>query len=508
MTALKTRVAVSATALLAGLAGQAQAQVTAQEVWDDWRSSLELYGEDGVTIGSEEAAGGVLTVTDIALSGAAEDGTTFAATLPEMVLTENGDGTVTVTMSEEYPITISSPGDPAMGTNPSEVVLALRQSGLTMTVSGTPGALTYDLAAARYALELDSVTEAGAEVPAEAMLAFNDVSGTYTAATGEARDVAYDLAAASLDLLVDVTNPEDGSRLTVSGQIDDVASDGAMTLPLGMDMMAPDAILQEGLAVAGGYTYGAADYIFEVADAAGATNGTVSTASGSLRFSLDSGAVGYDSSITGVAVQATSAQLPLPIDVSIAEYGISLLMPLAASDAPTDWALGVNLTDLAVNDEIWGLLDPSGMLPRDPVTAIVDLTGTATLLFDLADPAQMEAMEAAPMPGEINSVTLNDLNLSVAGAQLTGTGSFTFDNADLTTYPGIPRPEGAAEFQISGLNGLIDTLVSMGLIPQEQVMGARMMLGLLAVPVGEDQLESRIEVNAEGHLLANGQRLQ
>ena len=39
-------------------------------------------------------------------------------------------------------------------------------------------------------------------------------------------------------------------------------------------------------------------------------------------------------------------------------------------------------------------------------------------------------------------------------------------------------------------------------------MGARMMMGLFAVPgEGEDTLKSKIEVNDEGHVLANGQRL-
>jgi hypothetical protein len=54
----------------------------------------------------------------------------------------------------------------------------------------------------------------------------------------------------------------------------------------------------------------------------------------------------------------------------------------------------------------------------------------------------------------------------------------------------------------------MDNLVAMGLLPEEQVMGARMMLGLFTVPTGDDQLTTTIEVNAEGQILANGQRLQ
>ena len=58
-------------------------------------------------------------------------------------------------------------------------------------------------------------------------------------------------------------------------------------------------------------------------------------------------------------------------------------------------------------------------------------------------------------------------------------------------------------------NGLLDTLVGMGLVPEEQAMGARMMMGLFARPGdGEDTLVSTIEVKEDGSILANGQRIQ
>ncbi len=194
--------------------------------------------------------------------------------------------------------------------------------------------------------------------------------------------------------------------------------------------------------------------------------------------------------------------------ISLAEYGFDLLMPLSATDEPVDFALGVNLTDLAVNEEIWAMIDPGAMLAHDPATLILDVTGTAKLFADLADPAQAAALAEMPVPGEVHSVSLNDLTVAIAGAQVTGAGAFTFDNTDTTTIPGVPRPEGKLEIQANGINALIDSLVQMGLVPEEQVMGARMMLGLFTVPVGDDQLTSTIEVNAEGHVLANGQRLQ
>ena len=134
-----------------------------------------------------------------------------------------------------------------------------------------------------------------------------------------------------------------------------------------------------------------------------------------------------------------------------------------------------------------------------------DLTGKATMFVSLFDQA---ALASADAPGQFDSVTLRDLVLRVAGAELTGAGAFTFDNADKATIPGMPRPEGAVDLKLTGGNKLLDTLVAMGLVPEDQAMGARMMMGLFAVPAGDDTLTSKIEVNTEGHALANGQRLR
>ena len=114
----------------------------------------------------------------------------------------------------------------------------------------------------------------------------------------------------------------------------------------------------------------------------------------------------------------------------------------------------------------------------------------------------------AAVPGEINSAEITDLVIRGAGAEITGDGAFTFDNSDLRTFDGIPRPEGQMNFAINGVNGLVDKLVQMGLIPAEEAMMPRMMLGMFATPVGDDMLTSTIEVNSEGHVLANGQRLR
>jgi hypothetical protein len=491
--------AVSVAAIMSGSA--AWADVTAQQVWDDWKANLTVAGEAGVTIGSEAMVDGVLTVTDVAFDITSED-TNVSGNLAWITFTEQGDGTVTVTTAEEYPIVITVPNGDGTSTT---INLALRHSSLELLVSGTPDSLTYDMKAKRYAIDLDSINDGSSDIPATASLGMNNLAGTYTVVTSDMRALAYEITSASIDLAANVTNPDDGSVLDLSGEVADFASSVSMLMPLPGNTT-PETMMADGLASEGGYTFGETGYDFSMTGPMGDTTGTAEAAGGSFAYVVSSEAFGYSSAVTGIAVNIASPMMPFPVTVSLDDYGLDFLMPMSQTEAPADFALGVNLSALSVNEEVWAMLDPGAILPRDAATVLLDLTGTATLFYDLADPAQAEAIAMAEVPGEINSVSLNALDITFGGAQVTGTGAFTFDNSDMTTIPGMPLPEGKVDVAINGANGLMDKLVQMGLLPGDQVTMARMMMGMFAVPVGDDQLTSTIEVTG-GKILANGQPL-
>ena len=56
------RSAVCTAALIAGSA--AHADLTAAQVWEDWKSQLEVYGSQNLSIGAEETSSGTVTVRD------------------------------------------------------------------------------------------------------------------------------------------------------------------------------------------------------------------------------------------------------------------------------------------------------------------------------------------------------------------------------------------------------------------------------------------------------------
>jgi hypothetical protein len=159
-----------------------------------------------------------------------------------------------------------------------------------------------------------------------------------------------------------------------------------------------------------------------------------------------------------------------------------------------------------VSDDIWGLVDPAGTLPRDPATVIVDAKGTAKVLADIMDPATQG--QPGSVQGEVNTLDLTQLLVKAVGAEIAATGALTFDNTDLVTFQGMPAPTGKINVDIKGVNALIDNLIAMGLVPEDQAMGARMMMGIFARPgEGPDALVSEIEFKDKG-IFANGQQLQ
>ena len=492
----------SGACLAALLSGQAAlADVTAQEVWENWKQSLDLYGENGVTIGEETVAGDTVTVSNVAISFS-DDEVTVTGDMGEIVFTENGDGTVSIAMAESFPMEITDATGVSMR-------MSVTNSGLQMVASGTPDAISYDLSADQYAVVIDEFVDPNDGIEGEMRFTLNGIAGQYIIETGPLQNIDYRLNADSLDLLVDMGEPGGQSVAVVSGKIDGLYVDANIQMPEGADFENSDTLFADGFAIAATYGLASGSYLFEIDADGQAATGTASTGASDIEIAFGSDGVLYDVLTKDIAVAMTEVpDFPFPIDLTLAEYGITVQAPLSATDEPEDVALGINLTDLAINDELYMLFDPSGILPREPATVRVDLTGAAKLFFDVLDPEQADAMAMADMPGELESVTLNELTVKLAGASIDGTGDFTFDNSDLQTFDGLPRPEGEVTLVVKGANGLIDKLVQMGLVPEDQAMMSRMMVGMFARATGDDELTSTIEINEAGNVFANGQQIR
>ena len=493
------RGAVCVAALFAG--GAAQADVTAAEVWENLKTQMEVYGEDGLTIGSEQTTGGTVTVTDVAITFADED-VTVVTEIGDMTFAEQGDGTVLVTMEETYPMIFT-------GEAGVVVTLDVIQSNMALVVSGDPDAMNYAVTADSYGIAFRNAVDGDVTINGDASLIANQVSGSYVVMSGDIQEIVSDISVGTVDILVDFQLPGgNGEYITSAAKINGLSSQGEATIPTDTDFENPDAIFVDGFGFSGGYDIESADYVFDINAEGDQLSGSVSTGTVALSGEMNAQTVAYQSNTRGIAVSLLTSEFPLPIEMSMAEYGVNFRMPVGVTEEPAPFALGFDLVDLEISEMLWSIFDAGAVLPRDPATLQIGISGTAKALVDFLDPANAEVFDDTEVPFEPYSLSIDTLRVSVAGAQINGGGAFTFDNSDTQTVAPLTRPEGSALVEIIGLNGLLDNLVAMGLVPQDQIMGPRMMMGMFARATGDDQMEIEVEVTPNGQVNVNGNRVR
>jgi Uncharacterized protein conserved in bacteria (DUF2125) len=485
------------------LSTAAWADVTPEQVWQNWQDVSSSYGQT-LAATSQERQGETLVISGMSISSTFEGGAVNGR-IDTVNFRDLGDGRVEVTMSPEYPLTVDS-------TTPegakSRVTVTVRQPDLVIIASGDATETRYDFSGPSVKVTLNEVTTDGTPVDMALEVDVTTIAGNYTVTAGDTPQLTSSLTADNAAMTLALNDAETSATFNMKGNFTTLAGTSAGSL-LDMAAMADmGAALKAGFTSDTSFTYGAGELEFDFAEGEQTGSGTVG--SGNIAFAMNADRLNYGGGAKDVTLTVSSSDMPVPqLTTSYAEAAFNLLMPVSKAETPGEFALVTRLVDFTINDEAWALVDPGTVLPRDPATVIVDVAGTMKWLVDIMTPAETEAMAPDQMPAEVNTLNVSDLTVRAAGAEVTGKGAFTFDNTDTTTFPGIPAPTGTLDLRIVGANTLIDKLIQLGFLPEDQAMGARMMMGLFAKPVeGEpDTLTSTLEFKDKG-FYANGQRLQ
>lgn len=495
---------------LAVLTGPSLAEITAAQAWDDWKSYMQGFGYE--MSGTETVSGDTLTVSGIVMAyDLPEDAGNLSITMGDFSFTETGSGTVSIALPTEMPVAFDltpKDGEAAKG------VVMIAQTNPVMIVSGEENDLTYTTSADSISMTLDSLEVDGQALPVDLFdigLSLTDLSNITRMQVGDIRNYTQTMGVGEMtyNIKVDIPEGPDAGKIAASGGASDLNYSGSGNLPIDIDVSDMDAMLAAGFSFDGDFVYGSGRLEMDAVTPDGPFVVSSSTGGGTAKIAMGSGGLVYDVSQTDLKVAAQQIpDFPFPVNLEMARSAFKFIMPLQAKDEEQDFAFGMTFGDFSISDVIWNLFDPAEQLPRDPATISLDLSGKAKVLVNLMDPEQAAQIENGTVPGELNALNINSILISAVGAELAGNGAFTFDNSDTETFDGLPKPTGAIDVTLSGANKLMDTLVEMGLLPQEQVLGARMMMGLFGVSQGDDVLTSKVEVNDEGHVLANGQRLR
>lgn len=471
------------------LAATAQADVTPQDVW---RGLVDLSAVSGgrLTATEQTLMGNTLVVSGIDAVGAA-DLSAPRLNLPELRLRDMGDGRVEITTAEKMTASVAAPGW-AGGVGREEIDIL--QKGLRIIASGAPGDMNFDAEAAEVKL-----ATAGSDA-ARFTVSATDGKGRVRVAGTTTRTMDTDVTFAALGFDVSTAGETDADGgVHATGSLNGVKLTNGVQLPQGIDTADLAAALKAGYRVESRLRFQSGNVGTDLKEADGTTNIQAGLADGDLTTSLGRDGMAYALATGASRAVVQLPALPVPAEVGFSEIRISASGPVEAGVAAQPFAAAISVAGLSLSEGVWGIFDPSAVLPRDPMTLVVEVAGKARLSGGLFDAA---TVRAGTLPAEIEALNLNALKLSGLGAEITGSGAATLANGGAQ-----PIPVGTADFEIKGLNALIDNLVGMSLLPQEEAMGLRMSLALFTVPTGEDSAKSRVESDAEGNVRVNGQVL-
>ncbi|MBL4811672.1 MAG: hypothetical protein JKX69_04765 [Rhodobacteraceae bacterium] len=496
------------------------ADLTAEQTWDNQSAYLSAMGYSVNAVQSRN--GDVLTITNLSARLDLPLGVGFLTySFGQLSLTENGDGTVTITVPDTQPIDVvvdmTIDGENAVFTLSAEMAT----SNFSMLASGDPSTVTYVSTADTTAftsnnfeviVDGERVMEIEEELDWAVFFQTANVNTTTvidTSGSGVAVTTDTEMDQMIYDVSVNIEREID---FQIVGGMGGITSHSAVTLPAnGMDLMNLSPALRARLSITSES---------EAFDGQSQTiireNGTVisnqsqTVESQSSSFSFDQNGLSIFSSAQNVTtIVAPSDDLPIEVVVEIGEASLDLSIPLLADTSLQAARFALRLADVNVSDEMWSMADRGNALPHEPVTIDIDVTADILLSHDLLDFVPLfEFLEDGGIPVELHGLTLTKFDVDGLGVIADATGAFVFDNNDLQTFGGFPAPQGSAEVTVQGANTLMDSLVTMGMLGQNDIMGARMMMGMFANVIGDDIINSVLEVTADGHIFANGQQLQ
>jgi len=496
----KTLAAVPALVFLMG--GTAHAALTVDQVWQSWKESGASVGLT-VAAASESNAGGVLTLTGVTI---APEGAPTPFTISDLTLTENSDGTVTIAPGAAIGI------EHADGPNAAKV--AVVHDGLVITASEEAGTLTYEFEATSLNVDFDMASEGYSWdetapkpiVKTSGKVGFEALTGVYTDTPGTNRAFGLDVAADKFILDTANDDPGMGIKSTSTSETADLALGLDVTLPVSPfdQLQGPTGFrkaLEEGMALAATFSQGESKGSSKDENEFMPMDMVMSALPSQGTLSFDKSEFSLESKGGGATATMTSTAFPAPVEVSVGEVALNLLLPVIA-ETPADMALQMQLNQLVLGDGVWGMFDPGMALKRDPLDLNIDLSGKTTM--DMPGMIEAEETGATPPVPAVENLDITDITLKVAGAALNATGALTFDNS-----MGMPMPLGQAKVNVDGANALIDGLIKTGLLQEQDAMGARMMMGMFMKPSGngDDSLTSDIEFKEGMQILVNGQPL-
>ena len=490
-------------------AGPAQAEISPEEAWAHIVSRAQASDYLVSAITSKEAD--QLTVSDIVFrTDDFDTGFSLKFEAGDWQFIPQSDGSVRLNMAEvaSWDLKFRDMDDDLVGIT---VAQTSKDSFVVFKREDDEIRSEYEWGLLR--LDLLKFNDDGKEIGKDQLqlsMTFNDFSGrtAFRQSDFNASNVSANIAAAWIDLNV-APNGED-FRASWQASINDIVLSSTSNTRDGVSLQDFEKAIRLGMNSAMTYSYGRGQTEFRYFGEDGDVVISSSSVGGRISADLSKLGMNFLSEMSGWDVSVMGSLVPMPFDASLGVMAYGLSLPMVASEKEQRIGLRIELEDVGLSDNVWDKFDPLKVFNRDTMTVKFDVSGLMRLLTDYTsfDVNNGDDIGALKKAAEMRSLKIKSLMLSALGASAQVEGEFTFDSSDYYTFDGIPRPEGSVRLTIKGVNSLLDKLSNSGLIGAEEVMGARMVMGMFTVPVGRDELEAELWIDENGGVYANGQQIQ
>lgn len=383
---------------------------------------------------------------------------------------------------------------------------------MSLIASGTPDDITYAAAADVTTVSFTSTDASDGQEYATGTVTFSAPASTTRVQEGDLRQVTSKVTAGNIKVDLSVTAPEDDTDtpqpMILNGAMNGITITSAASMPSDASLVSIDDRVAAGMTSDSTVLYDSVQGQMVVEDEDDTITMTVATGGGSIGSTLKDGIFGYDSTTEQIALGMTSKSMPMPIMLNIASTSSALSGPLTETDDARPFSLHFDLTDVALPEMAWAMIDPDNNVPHDPATLSATLSGEGRLLVDLSDPTAIASMPAGKPPVEVNNLDIQEILIQGMGAEVTANGDLEVHNGTQSAFGDFPQVTGTINIAAEGVLGLIQTLAQNGIIDPQQAMMVPMFAGMFAKEVGgPDDLETTIQITPDQAILINGQPL-
>jgi hypothetical protein len=490
------------------LANIAAAEITTAQVWSDIEQQIKDAGY--LIAATKTVNGDALTISDLQIAQLIPDTTAqLMFDIGTMTLSAVSPNTVSIEIPQTYPIRVIQDDG-----SDEDFALDLMQYADDLRITATEAAddIAYSYTANTVGVELVSVQSPEFDPTTDSVSGSIEFKNITATAQGHGDASASRDLSISADLLeIKVAAQSSGSEvfdIDLRAGVSGLTYAEKVSLPIGHSQSDMVAALRAGMTMTSAASSDATAFKVTGTSEDGAFTAVFDAGQSDATSSISGETVYVQGNTNGLVLDLAIPDIPIPISGRMDQVSYAFDIPVSAKDTEQSFGIAMSLTGFGMSDAIWSLFDPNAYLSRDPVSASFEILGRGKLGLDVLDETSFLEDPIYGQDLELSSLTIKNMNIAGIGASVSAEGDFTFDNTDLDTYDGAPRPEGEGKVVLSGLNTLMSSLLDMGIIDSEQMFMARMMLGGFMTPTGEDELTSDFEFTPDGGFYANGQRLR